>query len=252
MWRSLWKYANEEGNEDLVEKTDDLEAPCKFSFHILAPTDDGNVVIAGSPGGFSSEEKRDEQLENLIQIIEALEEEPGTVPDLPDNLEANVYPLILEDDLIGCKLMKPIMDHYILGEPSPARYFDPYSFRATVVLPYWPIRFQRAEFREFIETTLRQEAPAHVFLRICWVDTKHMKEFEDAYCHWVSTLRIGPDACDASEAKNKLIKTLCKLRSVYPVASLHDCKEPAEDRNRIVLNYSIIGSANSSSHGKPQ
>ncbi len=247
MWVSLWKYVNEVGGESLVEKTDDLEAPCQYSFNILAPSEASNesIIIARAYGGFSSEEKRDEQLENLIQIIRDLEEEPNTPPDLPEDLEAKVFSLRLKDDLMGCKLMKPIMDHHFPGDPTPGRYYDPYSFRATVVLPYWPKRFQKPEFRQFIETTLRQEAPAHVFLRICWVDPTDMKEFEVAYCKWVSTTQVGIEACNAIEAKNNMVKTLCKLRSVYPVASLHDCQAPTEDSNRIVLNYSIIGSANS-------
>src|SRR5690606_18770306 len=107
------------------------------------------------------------------------------------------------------------------------------------------LRFQKPEFRQFIETTLRQEAPAHVFLRICWVGPMDMKEFEDAYCKWVSTTQSGIEACKAIEAKNEMVKTLCKLRSVYPVASLYDCQRPSEDGNRIVLNYSVIGSSNS-------
>jgi hypothetical protein len=247
MWISLWKYANEEENEILVEKHDCKELPCKFSFNILHFSEDvnENKVIARSFGGFGSETKRDKQIDQLIEVIKDLEEEPDTELELPSNLEVRVYPLRLKDDLEGCELMKPILEHYIPGESSQAKYLDPYSFRATVVLPYWPLRFQRPEFREFIETTLRQEAPAHVFLRICWVDTKHMKDFEDAYCQWVSTLQSGLESCNAIEAKNKLIKTLCKLRSVYPVASLHDCEAPSGDSNRVVLNYSIIGSANS-------
>jgi hypothetical protein len=77
-----------------------------------------------------------------------------------------------------------------------------------------------------------------------------MKEFEEAYCHWLATKNGGEDACGASAAKNRLIDILCSLRSIYPAASLYDCNQPSNDSNRVVLNYSIIGSANTSSHGK--
>jgi len=245
MWNSLRRYS--EDNESLVKKEDDLETPCQFGFHILTPTEEENkyAIIARSYGGFYSEDKRDKQLDRLIQVITDLDEETDSGLELAGNLKGRIYPLRFEDDLEGCELMLPIKDHIISGGTTLGKYVDPYSFRATVVLPYWPTRFQRPEFREFIETTLRQEAPAHVFLRICWVDTNHMREFEDAYCQWVSTLQSGIASCNAIEAKNKLIKTLCKLRSVYPVASLHDCEAPTGDSNRVVLNYSIIGSANS-------
>ena len=55
----------------------------------------------------------------------------------------------------------------------------------------------------------------------------------------------GEDSCDAALAKNNLIAILRRIRSIYPAASLHDCNESSENGNRIILNYSIIGSANS-------
>ncbi len=67
------------------------------------------------------------------------------------------------------------------GECDCPEVREPYSFRATVLLPSWPKRFRDLKFRRFVEDTLRAEAPAHVFLRICWISHFQMKSFEQCY-----------------------------------------------------------------------
>ncbi|MEM8525029.1 MAG: hypothetical protein AAGG68_10315 [Bacteroidota bacterium] len=143
-------------------------------------------------------------------------------------------------------LMNPIMDGCTLGELTP-RYSDPYSFRATVVLPYWPARFQNWEFRTFVEQTLRREAPAHIYLRICWISGCQMQEFEQAYCAWLEAQRLGETSCNRTEALNNLIDILSKLKNIYPEANLFACEgeDTASDSiyNPIVLNHTVLGTA---------
>ena len=55
---------------------------------------------------------------------------------------------------------------------------DPYSFRVSVVLPYWPERFRNPHFRDLVERTFREEAPAHVQVRLCWISQAQMTEFD--------------------------------------------------------------------------
>ena len=69
-------------------------------------------------------------------------------------------------------------------------YADPYSFWVTVVLPYWPQRFQNPDFRHFFETTLRRETPAHIALRILWVGPGQMSAFENNYEAWLEALSM--------------------------------------------------------------
>lgn len=204
-------------------------------------------ILARSVEGYCAEDSREEALQlvkYLLVSIAAVEESElvlffadiQCLPWLYDDLET--------DDLL------PLIG----GCADPARQLsadlsDPYSFRATVVLPYWPARFQRSEFRSFLETTLRQQAPAHIFLRICWVNACQMREFETAFRRWLRSKALGEGSCDTSAALNALIDILFRLRNVYPAGTLHDCSEPDPNANQIVLNYSIIGSANSNSHG---
>ncbi len=152
---------------------------------------------------------------------------------------------------------------------------EPYSFRATVLLPSWPGRFKDLRFRKFVEETLRIEAPAHVFLKICWISHSQMKEFEECYLPWTESLaalnlRIG--ACrreqEPVEAESedpapmsgqlplpetkpldleygsqlqKLIDKLHSLVTVYPLARLHDCEETGGDEPQVTLNNTSLG-----------
>ncbi len=118
---------------------------------------------------------------------------------------------------------------------------DPYSFRATIVIPFWPKRFNDPQFREYMETTLRRETPAHILPRICWLDTCQMRVFEAAYRRWLETLDIKNDHCDALDARNALINVLKKLRSNYPEARLFSCAQDTTDNNILVLDNTRLG-----------
>jgi hypothetical protein len=119
---------------------------------------------------------------------------------------------------------------------------DPYSFRATVVVPALVGRFANYDFRRFVERTLREQAPAHVHLKVCWVDDEDLRRFEQAYGNWLTELsRPVPDAADSSRAQNALIAVLSQLRSVYPPVHLHDCADDGGGPSAL-LDHSILGS----------
>ena len=103
---------------------------------------------------------------------------------------------------------------------------DPYSFRASVVLPYWPTRFQNLAFRNFFENLIREQAPAHVHLKICWVDHLQMVEVEKALNTWLQALRNEEFNSNLlAAAQNQLLVILEQLKSIYPTATLHDCED---------------------------
>jgi hypothetical protein len=146
---------------------------------------------------------------------------------------------------------------------------DPYSFRATIVLPAWPKRFRDMRFRKFVEDTLRREAPAYIFLKICWISHHQMNEFEGCYGEWSAQLaklepRLGlcprkgdklksspmsgglplPDGKDDvsyTAALTKLIAILHELVTIYPAASLHDCTDTSGDEPQVTLNNTNLG-----------
>ncbi len=120
---------------------------------------------------------------------------------------------------------------------------DPYSFWVTIVLPYWSDRFRDINFRRFVERTLRLEAPAHIALKIAWVDVHQMDQFETAYRHWLEQLAQNAcedTACHLVDALNQLIQILPKLRSVYPQGVLADAAGRSSPPNPIILNQTKL------------
>ncbi len=118
---------------------------------------------------------------------------------------------------------------------------DPYSFRITVILPYWPERFRTMNFRRFFERTLREETPAHIHARICWISTAQMQELDAKYRAWLAARSEKDfDQTTLTETLRDLIICLGKLRTIYPATTLHDCAE-GEDENPVRLGSTNLG-----------
>jgi hypothetical protein len=139
---------------------------------------------------------------------------------------------------------------------------DPYSSRVSIILPFWLKRFTSMAFRNYMETLFREEAPAHLLLKICWVDPAEMKAFEEAYSVWIKTRKTWYDSLPLppaniqtgySDALNKLIDVLEGLRTDFPAATLHDCADRDElNDTRVFLGSTLLGTFNPTHEdGKP-
>ncbi|HEY5564611.1 MAG TPA: hypothetical protein VIL33_03405 [Rhodothermia bacterium] len=118
---------------------------------------------------------------------------------------------------------------------------DPYSFRITVVLPYWPERFTNLDFRRFFERTLREETPAHIHARICWIANDQMLELDEKYRAWLEAKSVKDfDQTELTDTLRELIQLLQRLKTIYPAARLHDCSE-GEDENPVRLGSTNLG-----------
>lgn len=204
-------------NAELYNTSTDLE------FSLLDETD---TVVATSPT-YADNHERDAALEELLIILEGDCSGEGfyLVEHLllrPRSTDDNFIPVSFEEEC------------YCEGNE------DAYSFRATCVMPYWIGRFTNMDFRNFVERTLREEAPAHIFLKICWVNQEQMSLFQVAYKEWLEQLEnCPPDQPLLTEKQNNLIDILYDLRNVYPVSYLYDCKET--ENPPVTLGQSILG-----------
>ncbi|MDB5014901.1 MAG: hypothetical protein JWQ25_3103 [Daejeonella sp.] len=116
---------------------------------------------------------------------------------------------------------------------------DPYSFRISVVLPAYAPRFLNLGFRTYCEQTIRMEAAAHLFVKICWVSNEQLVEFQDAYKDWLALK--ASNAVDIDNVKlNRFVTIFTALKSIYPVARLEDCKS-TEERTLFLLNQNALG-----------
>lgn len=118
---------------------------------------------------------------------------------------------------------------------------DPYSFRVSVILPYWPERFRSMEFRRFAEKTMRLEIPAHIGLKICWIDQEQMKTFENAWRAWLEEqVKEEPDPTDLKDKLAALVEIIQNLKNIHPLAHLHDC-EDSQNENPVRLGNTVLG-----------
>ncbi|MCX2743877.1 hypothetical protein OO013_08370 [Mangrovivirga sp. M17] len=118
---------------------------------------------------------------------------------------------------------------------------DPYSFRVSLVLPYWPGRFNNMHFRQFFEQMARKEIPAHIHLKICWVSNEQMKELDEKYKTWLEAKADKDiDPSILSSALGDLLSILQNLKTINPKATLHDCEEDG-DENPVRLGNTNLG-----------
>lgn len=103
---------------------------------------------------------------------------------------------------------------------------DPFSFQISVVLPNWPQRFGRDSFRQLVYNTLTAEVPAHITLRLHWLDPDQMNTFEVMHDLWLQdlsgTTNDSADAQTAAQAASKQLIDFLGLGStdVPPIPSL--------------------------------
>ncbi|MFZ2899298.1 MAG: hypothetical protein WA004_11785 [Saprospiraceae bacterium] len=176
------------------------------------------------------------------------------MPNCPDCCHAEALPAgeasadacqdpkaLLKSRIASCSGEKPEAE-----AKAPVEWYipgaDPYSFWTTVVLPYWPERFQNINFRRFFEDTLRREFPAHIAIRICWLDPRQMIQFERFYRDWLEALS-GQENCNLKQAQACLIKFLFDMKTVYPPARLQrdGCTSGSGEPNAVLLDYTQLG-----------
>ncbi len=161
----------------------------------------------------------------------------------PDAARKDFMPSCLDRD---CKTCVPV---------------DPYSFRVTIILPGWTERFGNKDFRNFAEQLIREELPAHVLAKICWVgqpkslvpDSENdLLNIQKKYKLFLQQITCKNQI--TSEAKllkrrksiNDLVRCLGDANTIYHSGRLHDCDNDAteESGTKIILGRTNIGNLN--------
>lgn len=191
-----------------------------------------NVIILESEKTFPTEA-------NALAIIQDITEEMAMDCNDPEGFHL-IEHLLLRPKSKNFKLMEVCLQDC----DCPCEQ-DIYSFRASVVLPHWPMHFDDMAFRQYFEKKIREEAPAHIQLKICWVSNEKLREFESSYNSWIKELATfkatGNNHATYQEANDRMLSILAKLNSVYPKATLHDCEESDADKNPVMLGKTILG-----------
>ncbi|SEE14458.1 hypothetical protein SAMN04487765_1549 [Tenacibaculum sp. MAR_2010_89] len=218
--------------------------PVKYSFDVInpeKPESSSDYIIAKQ---FKYHTSLNDLKEALLAVVSFMKKdftEEGMFlvehmllrPDVNSNDSVNFLP-ICADDCADCGTI------------------DPYSYRVSIVLPGYTYRFSNPDFRRYMEDVIRQELPAHVLPRICWVgerkgtvadDDNDLLQFEDSYKKYLfaKTNSEQKQPIEGNELQD-LMNAMQKLNTIYPVGRLTDCN--AEDEaldGRIILGQSSIG-----------
>jgi hypothetical protein len=144
-------------------------------------------------------------------------------------------PLIIRDDAY---LLSPCIQDACEMHPG---LKDPYSFRMSLVIPYWTGRCKDLNFRTFFEKIAREEAPAHIHVKVCWADEIRVSFFEYYYRLFLTEFaREYPDHHLLAYYQDRLTLVLGSIFSVYERVSLYDATHVVGE-NLVVLNKSKLG-----------
>ncbi len=134
---------------------------------------------------------------------------------------------------------------------------DPYSYRISIILPGYTFRFADTDFRNYMENVIKQEIPAHVVARICWVGHRQgevpdnengLFKFEKAYKEYLEakTKSIGEEEIKPAPEENskleELLDKLFSLQTLYPAGRLIDCENDDDIDGQIILGRTSLGS----------
>ena len=101
------------------------------------------------------------------------------------------------------KLNLHVIEHNLLVSRQPDQLFlrltkdddqfslitDPYSFRVTVAITGWPEVCLIRSYREHVERIIREEVPAHIHVKICWVSRNAMFDLEEALAYYDEVMK---------------------------------------------------------------
>lgn len=101
--------------------------------------------------------------------------------------------------------LRRLSDGNVLDES----FFD---LKASLVLPDWPARFQEKHFKYFLEHEVRERIPAHMEIRVNWLDLREFKDFEAKYQEWSTGFAEQKSQKKQGEASFELYKILSRLK----------------------------------------
>ncbi|GBO53446.1 hypothetical protein APA_1353 [Pseudanabaena sp. lw0831] len=116
---------------------------------------------------------------------------------------------------------------------------DPYSYRIHVILPAYSDRFRNINFRRFVEEVIREETPAHILPKVCWISQENMTELDKLYRDWIY-LKAGVETTDREKKLKDFINKLFKLKNVYEPQKLSEC-DSEESQPKFILGRTALG-----------
>jgi hypothetical protein len=92
------------------------------------------------------------------------------------------------------------------------------------------------DFRRYAEEVIREETPAHILPRICWIAGDDMALLEKSYHDWIY-LKAGADNSDRRDKLTRFIYTLLAVKNAYPKEILRECGSG----DKFILDLTALG-----------
>ena len=196
----------------------------RYYFNII---DASGEVIARRIEYFLTEQLMNEAIDNLIFYLNENFSDEGMY--LIENILLRPDPLHETD---------PFLPICTGEQQTSCADLDPYSYRLHFILPAENGRFRNMQFREFVETVIREETPAHILPKVCWISKEDMSLIETAYRDWIY-LKAGVETGNRKEKLEAFIKALYEVKNMYPTQLLSDCRS---NEDKFILGTTSLGS----------
>jgi hypothetical protein len=201
----------------------------RFYFNIVDATGE---VIARRIAYFDTADHRDAAIVDLIAALKSLSEQGSLAGEGMYVIENILLRPVGSDD--------PFLPICVDPTCTDCEDDDPYSYRLHVVLPAYADRFNNMDFRRFAEEVIREETPAHILPKVCWISKDDMVRLEKAYREWL-TLPAGASGAERKARLEAFRDALYSVKNVYPASQLRDC-DSGDAQPKFILGQSALGS----------
>jgi hypothetical protein len=193
----------------------------KYYFNVI---DNTGEVIARRIQYFDTKAQMNEAIEAVMNYLEVNYSEEGmylieNILLRPEEKTDPFLPICIDSNCTDCSEK------------------DPYSYRIHIILPAESTRFSNIDFRRFAEGIIREEAPAHILPKICWISKEDMVAFEKLYRDWIY-LKAGTETAQRHETLTAFLKKLFEVKSIYPSQKLQAC---ASTEDKFILGQTALG-----------
>ncbi|WP_130733220.1 hypothetical protein [Flavobacterium sp. J27] len=213
----------------------------KFSFHIINPeietVSDPDRIIAKQYKFYDTLEEVKTAILELITFFKEEFTEEGIFlvehvlllpKDDETTTENHFMPICIDDCNEACCIP------------------DPYSFKISVVLPGYTYRFSNIDFRNYAEDVIRQEIPAHILGKICWIGYRknHVNTVDNDLLDFERDFKnfLIDKSKNKQDALPDFVHSLSKLNSIFPTGTLFNCEDENEDlTGKVILGKTNLG-----------
>lgn len=219
----------------------------KYSYDIINPLitdeDDHDRIIAKRFTYYETLEEVKQSILDLIYFMKEVFTEEGMFI---------VEHMMLRPDVNSITVNPETFLPICTDECKSCEPLDPYSYRVSIVLPGYTLRFANTDFRNYMEKVIKEELPSHVLAKICWIGHRkneidnpaenELLQFENTYKAYL----FAKTLLNQEQPETELIpfiKALTNLSNLYPTGRLFDCSDENENQfEKIILGKTNLGS----------